>query len=388
MTDEDLKKKIESVLFAAGTKVSFDEICKLIRERNADAVLHALEELRAEYDQRNGSLAIFQDGPHWKLTVREHFLPLVRKIVTQTELPRSVMETLAIVASKAPVLQSKIVSIRTNKAYDHLAELENAGYVTREKKGRTKLVKLAQKFFQYFDVPEDRVKEQFARVAELEQAVTEKEDALEREHTALKEKQHEAKQKEADDKQKSNLEHQRLDNELNVLPPIQLVDAQGQSTTLEVFDEPARSEIVDEPVPSAPGVEIIRNEINGLEVVDIPPSPQPQKHKKKHKRVHTAPSTPNDTPVPGPTTETGTPHDIHAHHAETHPERKWSGKGVFSEGIPEDVARKIDERVHDIVEGERNERDASSADQPPDDSTAEQPQEPPETMPAEQDHQP
>ena len=59
---------------------------------------------------------------------------MVRKIVTETELTRSVMETLAVIAFKYPILQSDLIKLRTNKAYDHLVELEKSGYISRQKR--------------------------------------------------------------------------------------------------------------------------------------------------------------------------------------------------------------------------------------------------------------
>ena len=72
------------------------------------------------------------------------------------------METLAVIAWKVPVLQSDIISIRTNKAYDHLVELEKSGFISRSKSGRTKLIKLTDRFFNYFDVKNaEAMKEKF-----------------------------------------------------------------------------------------------------------------------------------------------------------------------------------------------------------------------------------
>jgi len=358
MTDEqsesDLKKKVESVLFSAGTKVAFDEICKLVKEKDHDKVLHALEELRADYDQRNTSLQVFQDGDKWKLTVRESFLPIVRRIVTQTELPKSVMETLAVVASKAPVLQSRIISIRTNKAYEHLAELEQAGYITRAKHGRTKMVKLAEKFFHYFDVPENQLRDRFGRVKELEQAVAEKEAALEQRHTEIKAQHDAARQQDVVHKQHTATEHERLDTELATLPSIRLVDEQGHATDLEVFDEPASTEPAEDTVPGAPSVGPVTGELGGLEVVDIPTkgARKTKPHKRKHKQkptIHT--DTTTTTQHPAETrTPTGHPEQHIAQPEPTH-DRTWEGKGVFPEGVPPDVAQKIDERVNEIVHG-------------------------------------
>jgi len=119
-----LKKKIEEI---AG-------LC----HKPAEEVLQALNELKEKFSE-DSSLMLVAEGNFWKLSPREDYLHLVRQIVTKTELSKTLMETLAIIAFKYPIKQSDLIKIRTNKAYDHLRELEEIGYITRQKYGRTRL---------------------------------------------------------------------------------------------------------------------------------------------------------------------------------------------------------------------------------------------------------
>ena len=148
---EDLRNRIEAVLFSSGKKMSSEDIAKVVGS-NISAVNKAADELRKFYDDSGSSLMVVEGENSWKLSVREKFIPLVRKIVAETEFSKTVMETLAIVAWKAPVLQAEVIKIRTNKAYDHLSEIEEAGFITRVKFGRTKKISLTEKFFNYFDL--------------------------------------------------------------------------------------------------------------------------------------------------------------------------------------------------------------------------------------------
>ena len=122
-----LKNKLESLLFSSGRKMSIEELSKLSRS-NPDDIKKALVELKSDYDDRQSSTMLVNEGDSWKLTIREQFLSLVQKIVTETELSKTVMETLAVIAFKYPIKQSNLIKIRTNKAYEHLKELEELGY--------------------------------------------------------------------------------------------------------------------------------------------------------------------------------------------------------------------------------------------------------------------
>src|SRR3989338_5149410 len=174
-----VKSKVEAVLFSVGHKISVDEICRLCRAKKEEAVA-TLRELRREYDEKQSSLMLVEEGDFWKFTVRDHLISVVRRIVTETELTKSVLETLAVIAFKYPILQSDLIKIRTNKAYDHLVELEKSGYITRQKHSRTNLIKLTEKFFKYFDLTEEKLKDQFRDFDSIAKAIKEKEEDVER----------------------------------------------------------------------------------------------------------------------------------------------------------------------------------------------------------------
>ncbi len=150
---EELVRNVEAILFSYGKRVQIEEIARLCRCKNyPDVVKEALGLLKQEYDEKQNALMVVQDGEFWKLTTRERFSNVVSKIVPHTELSKTILETLAIVAWKAPMRQSELIEIRTNKAYDHVNELVDSGFLSKEKYGRTYLLKLTQKFFDYFDL--------------------------------------------------------------------------------------------------------------------------------------------------------------------------------------------------------------------------------------------
>jgi segregation and condensation protein B len=148
---EDNKARVEAILFAVGKYLEEESISQLceIDKRNTKK---ALEELKKDYDSKKSALIIIQEGNNWKINVREKYLSLVRKIVSDTELSKSIMETLSVIAWKSPIYQNEVVRIRGNKCYDHIAELETAGFITKIKKGRSYVIKTTDKFYNYFDI--------------------------------------------------------------------------------------------------------------------------------------------------------------------------------------------------------------------------------------------
>ena len=81
-----------------------------------------------------------------------------------------VLETLAVIAWQAPILQSEVVNIRQNKAYEHISELIELGFIKKEPEGRSYRISLTEKFFEYFDVEGGKdIRKIFQKVAEPDQ---------------------------------------------------------------------------------------------------------------------------------------------------------------------------------------------------------------------------
>ena len=257
-----VKSKVEAILFSVGHKLNLDEICKLSRSKKEEA-LAALKELQAEYEQKQSSIMLADEGDFWKFTVRDHLISVVRKIVTETELTKSVMETLAVIAFKYPMLQADIIKLRTNKAYEHLVELEKAGYITRQKHSRTNLIKLTDKFFKYFDLTEDKLKEQFRDFESIARAIKEKEAEVDNIKEGQRKRAEELKQQ--DEKIKQEIES--LDN------------------TDEEFDIPLGTYELnqEEAVQQNKESHELKEDIGGLEVVNTPKEPSKKEDKQQEK---------------------------------------------------------------------------------------------------------
>lgn len=257
--DEELRRMIEAILFAAGKKIELEHIVKLCK-RSPDDILLVLREWKTSLDESNSPTMLIEDGSGWKLTVREKYLPVIKRVVSKTELPKSILETLAIVAYKAPVLQSKVVKLRTNKAYEHLNYLENSQMISREKKGRTKLIRVTPKFFEYFDIDPSQLKKKFGDAASVERAI-------------------ESKEKEIED---FEIEQRRQTSE-NLEKPKVVVDGKA----LETYN--ASVDLTGQSLP--PGVEVAEDKVGNLEVYDSDINEKEAVHKKHHKKKEKLEST-------------------------------------------------------------------------------------------------
>ncbi len=156
------EKRVEAILFAVGKEISSERISSLC-SLNVKKVDEIMEVLSAKYAEQDNSLQIAKKDNGWKLTVLDEFVPLVSNLVSSTELDRPLMETLAVVAWRYPIVQSEIIKLRGAGAYDHMRALVEQGFIAKERFGRTYRVKLTKKFFNYFDLPSAEAKEAFLK---------------------------------------------------------------------------------------------------------------------------------------------------------------------------------------------------------------------------------
>jgi len=165
---EVLKQKIEAVLFTTAKFMSLQEITDLCNITSSSITKKLLEELQQDYSQKSSSLTIQEEFEKFKLNVKKEFGAITNKLASGSELDSPTTKTLAVIAFKNPLLQSEIIKIRGNKAYDHIKQLLESAMITSEKKGRTRLIKLTPKFFDYFDIAEKELKQQFSQLSQTD----------------------------------------------------------------------------------------------------------------------------------------------------------------------------------------------------------------------------
>ena len=166
---EDIRNKIEAVLFTIGRFLTLEELSELTGIASIGILKEALEKLKEDYNNRNCSLEIIEDNNKFKLNIKKEYLHLTTKLLNETEFDKPTQETLALIAYKQPVLQCEIIKMRGNTAYDHVKKLKELEFINSEKQGRTRLLKTTAKFYNYFDVVGNELREKFEEVNKNEE---------------------------------------------------------------------------------------------------------------------------------------------------------------------------------------------------------------------------
>lgn len=151
---EQLKARIEAVLFTTAKALSINEIAEILEEE-VENTEEAMLELIMDYSSRPGALEI-DDENGYILQLKEEHMDIVEKLCP-VELKPAVLKTLAVIALKQPIRQTELKELRGSTAYEHIPELLEKGLIsrTKDKNGRSYNLKTTTKFAEYFKIKGD-----------------------------------------------------------------------------------------------------------------------------------------------------------------------------------------------------------------------------------------
>ena len=219
---QDIKNKIEAVLFITGKPMGVEEIAQFCSIGSVGTVKEAIESLVLDYRNKEGSLEIVFDEGKYRLNIKRQYVHLSTKLLSSAELDVPTQATLALIAYKQPALQSEIIKMRGNTAYEHIQKLKELEFIASDKHGRTRSLKLAPKFFEYFDVLEESMKDTMKRISDRqEKLVEEEEEKRESVVPLISEKVEEAVEKmEAETVEKAPIKEKKKKNTLAQVPVV------------------------------------------------------------------------------------------------------------------------------------------------------------------------
>lgn len=168
MEQQELKSKIEAVLFTTAKALTVKEIAEILGTET-EPTEEALLELIMDYSSRDGALEI-DDEDGYILQVKTEHMDIVEKLCP-VELKPAVLKTLTVIALKEPIRQSYLKDLRGSTAYEHIPELIEKGLIsrTKDKNGRSYNIRTTKKFNEYFKLKGDA--RTLAKILEIDKGV-------------------------------------------------------------------------------------------------------------------------------------------------------------------------------------------------------------------------
>lgn len=164
---------VEAALYVAGRPLDLRTLGSIIKTRSERKVQQVARELAKEYEKRHTALEVLElEDERFVLQLKKEYTPRVRRLAMRPLLTAGPLKTLSYIAYRQPVLQTQVIDVRGQHAYNHLKQLEDLELITRERAGRTKMLRTTVFFADYFGLSHDlrvmkrQLKNIFADVAE------------------------------------------------------------------------------------------------------------------------------------------------------------------------------------------------------------------------------
>jgi segregation and condensation protein B len=147
---------LEAALYVAGRPLNLKTLASVIKTRSKNKTRRLARKLMEEYRNRDTALEILElEDERFVLQLKAEYTPKVRKLALRPLLSMGPLKTLSYIAYRQPVPQTHVIDVRGHHAYQHLKQLEDLGLITREKAGRTKVLRTTEFFADYFSLSHD-----------------------------------------------------------------------------------------------------------------------------------------------------------------------------------------------------------------------------------------
>ena len=144
------KRVIEAALFISSKPLTIDALGRFIGVAAPGFVEGIVKELAAEYDAGGSSIKIAQEPGGYIMRLRPEYASKVSSLAQEAELSKGALKILAYISQNEGIEQSKVADRLGSTVYDHVHELVDKGFLTKEKRGRTSILRSTQKFRDYF----------------------------------------------------------------------------------------------------------------------------------------------------------------------------------------------------------------------------------------------
>jgi segregation and condensation protein B len=155
---DDLVFQVEAVLFASGKPLSVTELTEALGLDDHRPVQRAVRTLEQTYGNRQSALEVRRVGDRYALQLQEKYVGTVHS-VTPVEMAPRTLRALTLIAYHQPILQSHIVRMIGDVAYEEVQRLRGIGLVHTEPKGSTLELTTTRRFAEYFGIASTRPEE-------------------------------------------------------------------------------------------------------------------------------------------------------------------------------------------------------------------------------------
>ena len=147
---DEKARRIEAALFMAPQALNVQQLMQALGTEDYTLAKQAAVGFAEEFNRRDSALHIAQVEDSFQMRLRPQYEASVQHLAAKAMFHPGIMKTLALIAFKQPISQSLVIKYRNNKAYDHIHRLVEEGFIAREPKGRSFVLRTTKKFLEHF----------------------------------------------------------------------------------------------------------------------------------------------------------------------------------------------------------------------------------------------
>jgi len=162
---------LEAALYVAGRPLEVRELASVLKTRSGKRVQRTAQKLMELYNARDTALEILLlENERYVLQLKAEYTPEVRRLALRPLLSIGPLKTLSYIAYRQPLPQKQVIDVRGQHAYGHVKQLEDLNLISRERAGRSMLVRTTEFFADYFGLSHDlkTMKQQLKSIFEKE----------------------------------------------------------------------------------------------------------------------------------------------------------------------------------------------------------------------------
>ena len=160
---EEVKAKVEAILFSYGDWISPKDIMNSLSLDSEMLVKNSLKELEEKFKQGYSFSVENDENSRWRMALKSDYEELVADLVSNVEIPPKALKVLSIIAYEQPVTKTRLSEILGRSVKQEISYLYRNKFLSYEKRGIGKYYRVTKKFYDYFKIEQD---EDFREIAD------------------------------------------------------------------------------------------------------------------------------------------------------------------------------------------------------------------------------
>ena len=154
-----LRSRIEAALYSAGRPLDVAQLARVAGTSSERKAAQLAREVAASVNKNLGAVEVVEyPGLRFAMQLKADYVQIARRFATRPLLSKAALRTLSFIAYFQPIPASELVLRRSSAVYQLLKELEDVGFITSERRGRSKMFRTTGRFAEYFGLsPESPV---------------------------------------------------------------------------------------------------------------------------------------------------------------------------------------------------------------------------------------